>query len=376
MSGTTAISLGTTWSAGEIAALDSLIAEYLPELFTSSCRILDLLAPADGTKATRSDTESIVRELKVLGSRRARRLKHDEDKFKITKDIYGGEIYIKPKHILRKLLLTDDPGDENFRPDSILHAANLAILIKEFLVIQRESPSTNEILWSLDKLFPEVFVGKFGGKAQFGQSALLEESFDLGLEIRTQFTIIQLEMQKDKEDWDPEKVLTANFYEHPSALDDAITNGRLLNILGASPNSDNQIAKITARVKSISNNFRESFDAIEAGDLVDFEQLVTEFPWLKFLEDLVHWTRLRLNEIYRDIKEQGGIENITKSLIDVVKSLDSQADLRYESPPSASQPRQLLPPPTDLDRNHSRYASEFNIPYPYAKLMCHKSVQR
>jgi hypothetical protein len=356
MSGTTAISLGTTHSAGEVAALDPLVAEYLPELFTSSCRILDLLAPTDGTKAAHSDTESIVRDLRVLGSRRARRLKHDEDKFRITRDSYGtAELYIKPKFILRKLLGTDDPGDENFRPDSILHTANLATLIKEFLVIQKESPSTSDTLWNLDKHFPEAFVGKFDGKAEFGHSALLEESFDLGLEVRTQFTIVQLEIQKDQENWDPEKILTANFYEHPSALDDAILDGRLLHILGPSPNSDDQIAKINARVNSISNAFRSSYDAIEAGDLVDFEQLATEFPWLKFLEDLVHWTRLRLNEIYQDIKEQGGVENITKSLIEAVKTLDSQTEIRYDSPPSASQPRQLLPAPTDLDRNHPRY---------------------
>jgi hypothetical protein len=352
MSGTTAISsfsARTSHSQGEIGALDPMVAEILPDLWNTSYSILNLLAPMDASK---DDVESIARELKVSGSRLAKSLRYDEEKFGISRQHYGNENYIKTTLIFRRLLGSAEPDEGDFRPDAIIHAANIATLVKDFLVIQKESQSTRSILMGLDSYFPEAFVTKFDNDIRFGNSLLRDESFDLALDIRTQFTIVALGFQKEQEKWDPDQILAATFYDPPqqrssnlSYFEDSIRNGRPKNIMGTGLTTDQQNAQVLDRVRLIHSAFRQSNDALEAGDLVDFEQLEELFPWVKFLTDLVNWSRLRLEEIAEGIKQQGGVKAITKSFIEAIKSNDSQVDINYDPPPSSIiAPRQLQPP--------------------------------
>lgn len=353
MSGTTAISsfsARTSHSQGEIVALDPMVAEILPDLWSTSSSIVNLLAPID---ASEDQVESIVRELKVSGSRLAKSLRYYEEKFGISRQHYGNENYIKTTLIFRRLLGSAEPDEGDFRPDAIIHSANIATLVKDFLVIEKESQSTRSILMGLDSYFPEAFVTKFDNEIRFGNSLLQDESFDLALDIRTQFTIVALGFQKEQERWDPDQILAATFYDPPqqrnpplSYFEDSIRNGRPKNIMGTGlPTADQQNAKVVDRVRLIRSAFRQSNDALEAGDLVDFEQLEELFPWVKFLTDLVNWSRLRLEEISEGIKQQGGVNAITKSFIEAIKSNDSQADINYDPPPSSViAPRQLQPP--------------------------------
>jgi hypothetical protein len=354
MSGTTAISsfsARTSHSQGEIGALDPIVAERLPDLWNDSYKILDLLAPSGASKET---VESIVRELKVSGSRLAKSLRYNEGKFAVTREQYGNEHYIKTTLIFRRLLGRPDPGEGSFRPDAIIHAANIATLVKDFLVIQRESQSTLSILMGLDSYFPEVFVTTFDDEIQFGNSRLRDKSFELALNIRTQFTIVALGFQKEQETWDPDQILAATFYDPPqqrspplSYFEDSVRNGRPKDVMGVGLSiTDSQNAKVLERVKLIHSTFRQSNDALELGDLVDFDQLEEQFPWVKFLTDLVLWSRLRLEEISEGIKQQGGVKAITKSFVEAIKSNDSQVDINYDPPPPSSviAPRQLQPP--------------------------------
>ena len=352
MSGTTAITSFTaltTHSAAEVANLDPMMAETLPELLRCSVAIIDLLAPPNASEGM---VEYITRELKVIGSRRARRLKYDEEKFKVTRDNYGSDEYITPSWILRKLFGSEDPGSGPFRPDAILHSANLATMIKDLLVVQKGSRSTQHILAFLDTMFPEAFVSSFDNAIQFGSSILLQSSFNTALDIRTQYVIVALTVLKGEPDWDPEQILTTAFYEPPSPRDselseteDTIRNGRLKDIMRAGPsNSDEQMTIIMERFQLIHSAFRQKTDVvIDAGDLVDFDHLDELFPWPTFLANVVGWTRSRLSEIGQSIKRQGGVDNITKSLVEAMRSIDSQIEVSYDPPSFAMEARQLLP---------------------------------
>jgi hypothetical protein len=355
ISGTTAISsfsARTSHSQGEIGALDPMVAEMLPDLWNDSYRIMNLLAPAD---ASEEQVGSIVRELKVSGSRLAKSLRQNEKRFGVTREHYGNEPYIKTTLIFQRLLGSPDPAEANFRPDAIIHTANLATLVKDFLVMEKESQSSQSILGGLDSYFPQVFVAKFEDNIQAGNSRLLEESFELALDIRTQLTIVALGFQKEQESWDPEQILLETFYDAPqqrsrsplSDFEDTVRNGRPRDLMGAGlPLADHQNVEVLQRVKDIRSAFRQSNDAREIGDLVDFEQLEELFPWVKFLTDLVHWSRIRLDEISEGIKQQGGIRNMTQLFIEAIKNNDSQVDINYDPPPpsSVTAPRQLQPP--------------------------------
>lgn len=358
MSGTTfAFSVKSTHSAQELADLDPMMVENLPDLFANSRKILNLLAPVDASEET---VESIIRELKVLGSHRAKRLRNFEAKFATDRENFGSDHFIRAAFILRKLLGGSDPEEVNSRPDAILHTANLATVIKDFLVTQKESQAMHEKLTTLDMYFPEAFITKFvkpGERAEFGKSDLLDDTFVMAKEIRTQFTIVNLSHHKESQNWDPEQILAQTWYgpvDKPdpslSVFDDAVKNARLEDLIRMSPNDPGQAEEITERIELIHSTFRQNNDAIEAGDLVDFEQLDELFPWRKFLTGFVQWSRARLAEIDQSIVQQGGLENITRSLIELVQSMNSQGELIYDPLPAIMESRQLLPP-ANIARN-------------------------
>ena len=351
ISGTTAISsfsARTSHSQAEIGALDPMASELLPDLFNDSYRIMSLLAPAD---ASEDQMGSIVRQLKLSGSRPAKKLMQLEKRFGTTREYFGNEPYIKTTVIFQRLLGTPEPAEASFRPDAIIHSANLATLVKDFLVMEKESQSSQSILGGLDSYFPQLFVSKFADNIQSGKSTLLDESFEVALNIRTQLTIVAMSFQKEQDSWDPDQILLATFYDPPqhrnpplSDYEDTIRNGRPKDLMGAGTElTDDQTAQVLQRMTDIRSAFRQSNDAIELGDLVDFDQLEEMFPWLNFITDLVHWSRIRFDEIERGIEEQGGAEQIAASFIEAIKTYDSQVDISLDPPPPS-----LIPAPRKL----------------------------
>jgi hypothetical protein len=345
MSGTTAI---TSHSAAAVAELDPMMAEILPELLESSVRIMDLLAPAGITDKI---VDNVVKELKTPGSRKSKRLRFEEDKFKLSRDHYGKDDYIISSYVLRRLL-GDDPGEGPFRPDAILHAANLATLVKEFTVTPKESESMISRLTILDTYFPEPFVYKFDDDLQYGSSTLLDQAFDLGLDIRTHWSISNLYQSRGQDRAKLEEVLAEDFYHPPEERNlslpyyvDYTLNGRAKDILRGGPaNSQEQKNRILERVDQIRGCFNAGDEAAEHDDVVDFDLLEEHFGWSDFLAKLVTWSRYRLTEISRSIREQGGIQAITQALIDTMRNNDSQIEINYEPPPTIMRPRELLPP--------------------------------
>ena len=160
---------------------------------------------------------------------------------------------------------------------------------------------------------------------------------------------------KENPAWDPENILAQVFYEplpgrgSLQSLDDAVHNGRLRPISGLNaevvPMEMRQAHRemLLNRIESIKAAFIDDQDAHKVGDLVDFDKLEDTFPWSSFLAMVTQWSRLRLSEISRSIKDQGGIGDIVESLADVVKSHDSQIEISYDLDPSILETRQLLP---------------------------------
>ena len=349
MSGTTAQTSHTT---AELAGLDpTMVVELLPDLWTSSLRLLEPLAPPN---VSMDFVMSTVKELKVPGSAGAKRFAHREEKFGLDRAKFGNDDYIRPRFILQKVFGTQEVGAANLQPDAILQAANLATLIKELLVKEKEGLSTWNFMSNLDTWFPESFVSSFDDNVYVGNSTLIDESFKMALEIRTQYTVVALLYHKaGEEEWHPDEVLVGLFLDPPdepspelSKYEDYTSNGYVKSLMRAGPpNTAQQQAMIWERVNAIRDAFRQSEDAVQAGDLVDFDQLEEQFPWSEFLVKLVQWTSTRLDEIKESVREQGGVDNLAKGLVDTLTSMNSQADLHFEPHPSTATPRQLLPAP-------------------------------
>jgi hypothetical protein len=347
LSGTT---MRTTHTEAELQDLDSILVEFLPDLLGSSLKILDLLAPPEAVNNPKL-VDTISKDLKVLGSRRAKKLKHFEEKFRTDRDSFGTDLFIRVSVILEKILGSGDPPLGDFRPDALLYAANLTTLVKDLLVTQKENTDTHVYLEGLDTHFPGIFLSGFAENAVFGNSSLLEAAFSVGLAIRTQTAIAEMIHYKDHPSQvDLAKILADCFFDVPdrskkslSYFENLSLNGKVKDIMAAAPNTADQIIQIKARVERIRKEFRNSEEAREAGDLVDFEQLDEKYPWQDFVAELVTWARLRLDEITRCIQKQGGVDNIVRSLIETIKNNDSQVDLEYDPPATIMAPRHLLP---------------------------------
>lgn len=349
ISGTTA---NTTHSSQEIADMNAIrIIEYLPELHRTAYELLVLLAPQHASK---EEVEKIIRELQVPGTPKADRLRLREHLFNHPREAYGSEQYIRPVYILRKLLKTSDPGEGNFRLDAILHVANLARMVKDLLVTPRDTQNALFLLQALDIAFPGAFLTKFDTEPLYGKSMMIDETFEMGLQIRTQTVILSLMSIREDPRTAPDELLVDTFYQAPSQrderlslYDDSVRNGHPKEIAGMGEDispakRDVQNKRIVQRMGLIRSAFISAEDSTVD---VDFDRLDELFPWSIFLTDAVRWSRSRLGEIEQSIKTQGGVESIQKSLADTVHKVDPEINLTYDQPLSLPEPRQLLPAP-------------------------------
>ncbi|TAQ85221.1 hypothetical protein B7494_g6462 [Chlorociboria aeruginascens] len=347
-SGATAI---TTASNQEIEGLNaSLIVESLPDLRSASLKMLKLLAPLNPTT---DNVQKIFTEVRQIKSERARRLRSYEGRLRtILEDYLVYAKYIKPSIMLRKLLGSHELelDNENLRPDAIFQAANLAGFVRDIIVFPRDSQDMELFLQNLDKEFPqEAFLSGFDNQGRFGSSHLIDEAFELGLDIRTQTAIVSMRCHRgDSKNYPPKKLLAQAFYNSNSSdMEEIVSEGRLksiggmrADIIGLERFTD-QETKMQRRFDSILNAFYVDDETASSGEYVDLDLLDEQFPWPTFLTNVVRWSRSRLAEIEQEIKEQGGIANIVSFFAQTLREGDSQIEINHDPPESFVKRRPL-----------------------------------
>lgn len=353
MSGTTAL---TSHSQQEIGDLDSeIIVETLEDISKTSFQLLQLLIPSP---VSQDLVESAVKELQIPGSTLGKRLNLKEKAFDSYKTAYGSDLFINASYILRKLFHDTPPAVDASNPEPILQEANIAILAKIFLVAQRDGPETIQILQLLDGSFPDPFLADYEAEPEDGGSALVFDTFELALEVRTQYLISVLKSYKNDAGYDPNAFLAQIFLEPPAQRDDSLSpfedsfeNGQCRPIAGitadvANEDELNEYAKLVRqRVEDIRTTFLDHQQAILDGDFVDFEGLYEEYTWTGFLTKLIGWSQLRFMEIRRGIEKQGGIRNIVENLEHIVHGSHGSTKL---PPATQSSEKKSLQPAAEI----------------------------
>ncbi|KAJ5040475.1 uncharacterized protein L3040_006131 [Drepanopeziza brunnea f. sp. 'multigermtubi'] len=344
LSGTTT---RTTYSEGEMGEMDrsDQIANSLPTLFVNSSELLDLLAPDN---ATAGDVKDITKLSRLPGQPFASQLKEYEDRFKSVKQTYGSDIiYIRASVVLKKVNGTENADDGNWRPDPVIYAANLATLVLELVPCIEGSEATRLALLSICQVFPKAFVGNFDGYSEVFSTQLMDQTFDLALNLLVQKAIACLRHDSTK----PHLLLASCFFESLPDLDDldprasfkeVAKDATLKNILHTG-NTQNQVDIIYDTMASISEAFHTGKDEKEVNGVVDFTVLETQFPWLDFITAVVQWSRLRFTELSTSIKHRGGIENIKQSLIELLENVNSQSPTPSSPARSVNQQRRPAP---------------------------------
>ncbi|EPQ65381.1 Bgt-4563 [Blumeria graminis f. sp. tritici] len=301
--------------------------DYLNLLMLETYRMLELIAPKDFLE---QDYYDLIRDLQISDSLRARQFKLYKRRFDhnlqvYLTDSYAGPQYMEIKQIVRALLETEEAIESSYRPDAVFYASNIVILLKEILIINRGDQSSNNLTRKLFSYFPRPFINEFQVDFKYGNSALENETFDLGLEIKTQNFLTDLKSQHvDLHLDDILQELKEHFFCQPLnyslRFQDFIEEGSLKSILCGRPNSLQQSEKIKSRLCLIYSHLNCKEVIMESTNYVDLDCLEKKFPWDRFLIMLVQWSRLRTNELLISIQRQGGIDNITSQLSEKMQS--------------------------------------------------------
>ena len=311
ISGTTA---RTSHSAQELEDLDpEEMLDALPELAKASDMITSFLAPEDMSQT--SSTE-LLKALQDPTSRASKKLTRLRVALQIPKDIYGNESYINLSIAIRaihRVRRSADVGNGKWRADIVLYKANVAVMLDSVLSHPSNSQSVQSHLDKLERDFPLPFCSRVVSSVEetnhiVGSSALSKETFQLALDLRTQYCITLLD-RTHRQLFNPDTVVAQVFFEGPQTLKGWDVKGLQTEELSA----DHETL-ILERIKEIRESFAEDHTNLAAGQYVDLSRLRLAFPWVAFLMKLQRWSRLRLNEIELQMASVGGVPGISTAI--------------------------------------------------------------
>lgn len=353
VSGTTAV---TSFSAADAADLDQDdLLHYLPILHREAEGILNIVAPDQAPEAS---LLAIIDDIRRPGAKIVKTLNKRETSFAFPLDVFGGQDSVRPEIILKSLFPTRSVHHlepERWRPDEVLYKANLALLARDIINLkERESPEAWNVIRRLDSTFPTPFLNSLlrsdSEASTFGSSNLLEDTFNLALEVRTQLAIMLPFMAPDATSFNIDDKLIEVFFE-PSDVDnsdlpdleDFVQHGQFRGwAIRGLENKDLQETTdfhqaVRKRVERIKGIFPTEGRAVD--DAVDPKQLESVFPWSSFVAQVLKWVRQRNREIERGISGKGGIDGIVKLLENEVQAYrDSSSLINLATPavPAAS----------------------------------------
>ncbi|KAK2739771.1 hypothetical protein FQN57_006468 [Myotisia sp. PD_48] len=307
-----------------------LILDALPDLLSSSTRVLDLLAPKG---ISYSDILQISSTLSLQA-----RLSRLRNTFDAQKKCFGNKPFLSANDVTKVLPRISSVG---WKPHAVISKANLAMLA---LAIIRPSPNIE--IDSIEDHFPASFsTGSAKPPPPQSKDERWLETARLGLEMRTQRFIIQLKAHGNRSVAPSElgHMISSIFYNDPTrsisglrglGMDGVEDDGKLSRLL---------LQEIMHRVDSL---MQSSLDA---------EAAEAAFPWSKFVVQAAAWIRTETNEIDRQLKLQIPLEKAIE-LLQV--ELDGELNLRK---PKDIEPRDIEPKDIELQ------SSSFETPQSSAK---------
>ncbi|KAK4570308.1 hypothetical protein LTR86_002388 [Recurvomyces mirabilis] len=310
-SGTTA---KTSFSQEEIADMDAqVMIDVLPDLLTSTDKLIDLLLPAD------SKVHHFVwKELRTQGSRHSKLYNNRLATFNVHKGNFGSQEYVQPSVVMRALLGVHsmaDVGDGPWRPDPLFYRANLAQMLRPTLTV---SANTLEITIDgynsfelLETHFKSCVVG-----LEFDQEAAL-----MLLELQTQLAIMRLVMFKDSPQFDPVEVINDSFFKRDADGELYYKDMDALQIDGV---TDDDLVEWTNSISGLADGLKAPF---EAGTSVDaaLPDIRSTHNWNDFIEQVVAYFQHRSAQLQQDIDAAGGVDSIMENLW---KEVESRTDAR------------------------------------------------
>ncbi|CAO2647992.1 Nn.00g089140.m01.CDS01 [Neocucurbitaria sp. VM-36] len=334
MSGTTAIS---SFSLVEAEFLEpKYILKHLRKLCESAEEFLEHLAPDNGRmeddlqniheiQKPDSDFTEEYRDFDIELNVHLKHFKNEEHNY----------IHVRAMH--RALFGLDrDVAVAQSGLDLVLYLTNLLIFAKTMIHSDRSTKEIWDALRQLDHSFPSHFMSSLIPKVKptsAGESALLKDTFDLALELRTQLAILVLGRSIDDDNFNPDDVIGEVFFRSEASQvgDGSVLRGWNVSALGDDESALPQELQnhVVQRLNKIREFFPMDDESLDRGDLIDLEGLSANFPWEATILRLLHWVRLRHRELHAAVEEIGGPATILRNVKQAVE----------EPPPATKQVR-------------------------------------
>lgn len=318
MSGTTAIS---SFSMVEADLLEAkYILKHLRKLCVSSTEFLHHIAPDAGTL---EGDASNIDEMQKPDSSFTEDYRDFDDELNVHLKHFRTEAnnYVHVRAINRTLFgPAHDASAAQSGLDLMLYLTNVLVFAKQMIHSHRNDKEMWNSLRQLDNVFPSQFMHSLipnGNKiTSAGESALLIETFELALELRTQLAILVLEHSSSESDFNPDEDIGQVFLRSEAFQDagSSIIRGWNMAALGDddSPLPQELENKVIQRLTQIRESFLLDDDSLERGEVVDLEGLARNFPWDALVLRLLHWARLRHRELRDTMDEMGGASAIVR----------------------------------------------------------------
>ncbi|PWY67246.1 hypothetical protein BO94DRAFT_628895 [Aspergillus sclerotioniger CBS 115572] len=284
-----------------------IMVEALPDLERAAGNVLDFLVPGS------ADPVSIISTAKKLGdpgSTQSRRLQRSVTNLNHEVKYFGlstHSTYLDVEQIVKVSGLED-----RWKP--FLHKANCArFALRMLLARPGTNSSPEQTISSIQAQFPLPFMTNLVEKdvqKSVDESYLDKDTFELALEIRTQYLIMQLEAHQDDDDFDPVEILTSGFFLHlpKDATEDAERRFRGFNLERFTGLRQELPSRYRSDVEDRYNDMRVVLEV--DGTL---EALKGDYRWQKFVMQAVRWIRKRTDEINNDLIHMDDVYSMSKT---------------------------------------------------------------
>lgn len=321
----------------EDADLEPIIMiDELPGLQEASDRLLNLL------KTNAADARQVVDAAKKLANPRNtenKRLKPAIRKLLSQMKSFGSERFINVAEA-EGLIPTVQPkgAARPWSPSPALQRANCARLALDVLLESTVSKSPNETIETLESRFPGLFLSQIvNGKEPIpiGGSTAAGPIFEMALEIRTQFALVELEKQENDKGFDARSVLENVFYGDGHTSDTGSLRG--FNLPGTFADEN---GRLPDRYQDrVSDRFSEIDYSLHDDDgNPNIKGLKASF-WSRFLVCTARFVQSRDKELRRDMEFQPKLEDVkdyVEKMIEAGGNPDDEDELEREEVPYPS----------------------------------------
>lgn len=306
----------TSASQAELEQMDpDDIIEFLPDLYSNAVQLLRFLLPPNSSPEKLRDT---VRQLADDHSKQRKRFDVRDRAFTNVQESFGQRTYLRLDLILRSLLHLEsinDIPDRLWRPDDLVYSANLAMAMKQIVLLSPGDAQIYDIVFSLDAAFPTPFLSGFDFPG-VGASEFLRETYELALELRTQVAVMALISPEAQEIEDPTQIIRAAFYdedESEESVDDPQFTVKGWTGLPPPYEFHTYEGIFTDTINKRATDLVEIILQAESPKSA-LRTLQQQFPWEGLKFRFMTWAEQRMNELTDSIAARGGQEQIVNAL--------------------------------------------------------------